>query len=281
MRLGAVYCVYNEDEYIGYSIRSIYDVVDRIYVLLGEVPYSAYNPKARELYTQADRTEAIVQELAKRCPKIRLIKGRWDSEIEHRNAGVALCRGDKLDYYFLVDGDEVYRQDHLANLLEEIRQHPRAGQFIIKCDIFWRGFKYRIPADDLSWMPRRLFKLSGWSQLGKSPLALPWPARFIGNNKTNSVGSVYHIEPSRVRFYHFSYARQPKKMEEKLRTFSHAHEIAPDWYERVWLGWKANRALTNLNPVDPPKFPRIVTQPADDLPEVMREHPYYAMDVIE
>ncbi|MBI3312377.1 MAG: hypothetical protein HYZ88_02505, partial [Candidatus Omnitrophica bacterium] len=42
MKIAAVYCVYNEEEYIEYSIRSIWDFVDRIYVLLSEQPYSAY-----------------------------------------------------------------------------------------------------------------------------------------------------------------------------------------------------------------------------------------------
>jgi len=281
LNIAAVYCVYNEEEYIEYSIRSIYEFVDRLYVLLGEGPYSAYNPQARATFAMADRTEAIVRSLADRLPKIQLIKGMWDSELDHRNAGVRLCRKEGMRYYFLVDGDEVYHYDHLKNLQEEIETHPHVGQFIIKCDTFWRSFRYRISANQLSWMPRRVFKLSHCSRLGKSLIPLPIPARFVGNNKTDSWGSVYHIEPTRVIFYHFSYARSPSKMYEKLRTFSHAHEIPQHWYENVWLAWACNRQMKNLNPVEPSKFPEAIYQDPSDLPEVLRNHPYYAQEVIE
>ena len=280
MTIAAVYCLYNEEEYIAYSIRSIYEFVDRIYVLLGQVPYRAYNPQARETFTLHDRTEAIVRELAATHPKIELIMGAWDDEMAHRNAGVRLCRRDGMQYYFLVDGDEVYRADHLAHLRQDIQDHPEAGQFIIKCDTLWRSFRYRIPAAQLAWMPRRVFKLTRWSQLGKSPLPIPWPARFTGNNKTNSWGTIYHLDPGRVLFYHFSYARHPHKMYEKLKTFSHAHETPAEWYERVWLAWPADRQMPNLNPIDPPKFPRAVYHDPSDLPEVLRNHPYYALETI-
>ncbi len=279
-RIAAVYCVYNEEEYIEYSIRSIYDFVDQVYVLLGQAPYSAYNPKAREQFPLADGTEAIVAGMVATHPKITLIKGMWDSEIEHRNAGLRLCLKARYDYYFLVDGDEVYRSDHLDNLREDIQQHPEVGQFIIKCDLFWRSFRYRIPADELTWMPRRLFKLTRWSELGKSHIPLPVPCRFTGNNKTNSWGRVYHCDPRRVIFYHFSFARRPEKMREKLMTYSHAHEILNGWYERVWQHWPQQRDMMNLNPVDPPKLPRALLKDVSDLPEVMAAHPYYPQEII-
>ncbi len=279
LKIAAVYCVYNEEEYISYSIRSIAGFVDRVFVLLGTAPYNAYNTDARRDYATPDRTEAIVAELARQQPKITLITGVWDSEMAHRNAGVRLCRKEGYRYYFLVDGDEVYRRDHLENLRDDMLQHPRVGQFIIKCDLFWRSFRYRIPADDLVWMPRRMFKL-GWSELGKSHIPLPVPARFIGNNKTNSLGPVCHLDPRRVIFYHFSFARRPDKMREKLRTYSHAHEVLEGWYERVWMRWPSMREMTDLNPVDPPKLPRAIYQEPSDLPEVMKSHPYYHEEII-
>ena len=280
MTIAAVYCIYNEEEYIEYSIRSIVEFVDRIYVLLGAAPYSAYNAAARAQFRTADQTEAIVRALARRLPAITLITGVWDSEREHRNAGLRQCFADGHGYYFLVDGDEVYRQDHLANLREEIASHPTVGQFIIKCDLFWRSFRYRIPAQDLAWMPRRVFKLTRWSTVGKAGLPLPIRCRFTGNNKTNSVGAVRHLDPARVLFYHFSFARRPDKMREKLLTYSHAHEVLNGWFERVWLRWPQQRDMRDLNPVDPPKLPQAVYRDPSDLPEVLRSHPYYTQEII-
>ena len=280
MKIAAVYCVYNEEEYIDYSIRSIADFVDVIFVLLGTAPYQAYNADARRQFQQADRTETIVEALAQSCPKVVLVKGAWDSEQEHRNAGMRFCRRARADYYFLVDGDEVYRRDHLAALREELTAHPEAGQFVIKCHLFWRSFRYRFPAQALGWMPRRVFKVTRISRLGNSWIPLPWPCWFTGNNKTNSWGTVHHILPERVVFYHFSYARRPEKMREKLLTFSHAHEIRPGWFERVWLRWPQARGMTAIHPIDPPKFGQAVYQDVADLPDVMRSHPYFEQEVI-
>jgi len=278
LNIAAVYCVYNEEEYIEYSIRSIYEFVDRIYVLLGQGPYSAYNPHARATFSAADRTEAIVRTLADRLPKIQLVNGLWDSELDHRNAGVRLCRKEGIRYYFLVDGDEVYHRDHLKNLQEEIETHPHVGQFIIKCDTFWRSFHYRIPARELSWRPRRIFKLTRHRRL----LGIPFPyrLRFKGINDLNSLGSLYEFPPEEAIFYHFSYARSPSRMREKLATFPHAREILNGWYEKVWAAWPGQREMPNIHPTDPPKFPRAVRQPLTDLPAVMRAHPYYGLDVI-
>lgn len=280
MKLAAVYCVYNEEEYIECSIRSVYDAVDHVFVLLGRSPFRAYNARAREQFQQADQTEAIVLRLAATHPKIRLVTGVWDSEQAQRNAGMRLCLAAGCTYYFLVDGDEVYRSDHLEHLREEIAAHPEAGQFIIKCHLFWRSFRYRFPAEDLGWMPRRVFKVTWISRLGKSWIPLPWPCWFTGGNKTNSWGTVYHIPPERVVFYHFSYARRPEKMREKLMTFSHAHQILAGWYERVWLRWPQQRDMTSIHPIDPPKFARAVARDVSDLPEVMRSHPYFTQEII-
>jgi glycosyltransferase involved in cell wall biosynthesis len=280
MSLAAVYCVYNEEEYLAWSIRSIIDAVDEVIVLLGEQPYSAYNANARTHFQRPDRSRAIVEELAACSPKIRLVTGVWDSELEHRNAGLRLCRQAGHAYYFLVDGDEVYRQDHLDSLRDELRARPGVGQFIIKCDLFWRSFQYRIPANDLAWMPRRVFKITRCSNLGKSRIPVPLACRFTGNNKTNSYGTVYHLDPQRVKFYHFSFARSPEKMREKLLTYSHAHEVLAGWYEQVWLRWPEHREMTNLNPVDPPKLPRAIWHDPADLPEVMRDHPYFRQEII-
>lgn len=277
MKLTAVLCVYNEEEYIEHTIRGILPAVDRAIVCLGLAPYDAYNPKAREMST-VDRTEAILDRLARTEKKVTLVKGVWSSEIDHRNAGLELCLADGTDYYWLVDGDEVYREDHLANIRQELMDHPRVGTFIIKCHIFWRSFRYRIPAQELSWRPRRIFQVTRHRKIMGIPL--PHRCRFIGQNQMNSLGPVYEIPTEKAVFYHFSYARSARAMEDKFKTFSHAHEIPESWINHVWRRWPEDRTMENIHPVDPPKFPRAVYQLPEDMPEIMKSHPYYGLDVI-
>ena len=279
MRVAAVYCVYNEEDYIEYSVRSIYDFVDKIVVCLGVAPYIAYNPKAREVVKKRDRTKEIIQRLAKNDPKFHVIEGMWSSEIEHRNAGMRYCIENKFDYYLLIDADEVYRKDHLQALSKRIAAHPEVGTFVVKCPIFWRSFKYRIPASKVAWCPRRIFKITVKRNI--LGIKFPYNCRFIGENKTNSLGKVMHIPPDEAVFYHFSYAKTPKVMREKLSTFSHAHEILSGWYENIWIKWPNDRLMKNVHPTDPQKFPSVDEISTEDLPEVMKEHPFYNMDIIE
>lgn len=183
-----------------------------------------------------------------------------------------------MDYYWLIDGDEVYREDHARNILEEIERHPEVGTFIVKCHIFWRSFSYRIPAQELSWRPRRIFKLTRFRRfLG---FKLPHGLRFVGQNEMNSLGPVYEISPDRAVFYHFSYARSSRAMEDKFRTFSHAHEIRPEWLKNIWQRWPQERQMLNIHPIDPPKFPKAHRMLPSDLPSILKEHPFYGLDII-
>ena len=277
MNITAVFCIYNEQEYLEYAVESILPAVDRVILCLGKTPYNAYNPVAREV-SSPDGTEALAEALARRERKITLIKGTWASEVDHRNTGLGECLKDDADYYWLVDGDDIYQEDHLRNIRQEIERNPKAGTFIIKCHIFWRSFSYRIPAQELTWRPRRIFKMTRTRRI----LGIPFPhaLRFVGQNEMNSLGPVLELPPERAVFYHFSYARSSPAMEDKFRTFSHAHEIRPEWIRNVWKRWPAQREMTQIHPVDPPKFPRAVYQSPEDLPEVLRKHPFYRMEII-
>lgn len=268
MKIAAVYCIYNEEEYIEYSIRSIYDFVEKVIICLGKSPYIAYNRRAREIAKKQDKTEDIIRRLAKNDEKFQIFDGIWDSQIEHRNTGLKYCFDNNFDYYFLVDADEVYRKDHLAEIAKEIAAHPEVGTFAIKCAIFWRSFRYRITAENVDWTPYRIFKITA-------------DCCFIGDNETNSSDKIYLINPNRAIFYHFSCARSSKSMKEKLLTFTHAHQIPDGWYENIWLKWPQNGQMTNVHPTEPEKFPKIDYVELDDLPEIMKTHPYYKIEIIE
>lgn len=278
MKIAAVYCIYNEEEYLAYSVRSVLPAVEQVILCLGSAPYTAYAKESTSLFLP-DGTETIVDTLAREFPqKIQVIKGTWSSQMEHREAGLSRCLELGMDYHFLVDGDEVYRPDHLEKIRRTLQDHPAAGTFIVKCHTFWRSFRYRIPPEVLTWRPRRIFKLTRRVRLLGLPL--PHRLRFVGTNDLNSQGTVHEFLPQEAAFYHFSYARSPARMREKLATFPHAQEILSGWYERVWLDWPADRQRRNIHPTDPAKFPEALLQPLEDLPEIMKTHPYYGLDII-
>lgn len=276
MKIAAVYAVFNEEEYIAYSIRSVRDAVDQVVVLINERPWSRSGAVVNGY--PVDRTESLVKELAAHDSRLVVMKGSWPTEVAHRQAGMAYCVQNGFDYYFLVDGDEVYRPDHLQAMLEELRAHPNVGTFFIKCTIFWRSFRYRIPHEAMKWTPWRVFKVQRRRRLLGLPLLAA--TRVIGDNKTDSQGPRYLVPPERCIFYHFSYARSEAKMRQKITTFSVANQVHADWFERVWLGWPQQRGMRNIHPMVPEEFPMAQEVDRADLPAVMAAHPYAGVEII-
>lgn len=276
--MAACYAVYNEEDYLAYSIRSVYPMVDKIVICLGTTPWDAYNPRVRELFAERDRTEQIVDELAARDPKFVVIKGAWSSEIDQRQAAMRYCVEAGFEYYFLVDADEIYRADHLAAIREEVAAHPDVGSFLIRMCVLWRSFRYRIPPEGVKHTPWRIFKVTRHRHL----LGIRWPyeCRFIGPNRTNSLGPVHLIPPEKAVFYHFGYARTSARMRFKLATSEGRNQFVQGWFDRVWQAWPQDRSMTHLAQVDPPALSRAVAVVPDDLPEVVREHPYWNLEII-
>ncbi len=278
MKIAAVYCIYNEEDYIEYSIRSVIDSVDRVVINLGMAPWNAYNASARADFGDRDRTEEIVDRLAEANPKITVVKGTWDSEVAQREAGMSCCVESGCDYYFLVDGDEIYRGDHLQAIRDEMERHPEVGTFQIKCTVLWRSFKYRIPYWGVKWTPWRIFNITRSRR--RFGLTLPYQCRFIGPNRTNSLGPRHLIPPEQAVFYHLGYARTNDRMRLKLGTSEGRSQFIDGWYERVWLKWPQERSMKNLQPVDPPGLPEALPVDPSDLPEVLHRHPYWNLEII-
>ncbi|MBI4342074.1 MAG: glycosyltransferase [Candidatus Omnitrophica bacterium] len=278
MKIAACYSVYNEEEYLEYSIRSLYDAVDRIVVCLGLAPWSAYNPDVRATFTERDRTEQIVDAPAKGDPKFIVRKGVWDSEVAQRNAAMACCLEAGMEYYFLVDGDELYRRDHLTAIREEIEAHPEVGTFHVKCDVLWRSFRYRVPYTGVKWTPWRIFRIARSRRVLGLPL--PYRCRFTGPNRTNSLGPRYLIPPQKATFYHFGFARTAQRMRLRLAASEQQRHFVERWFEDVWLRWPEQRSMKHLAQLDPSSLSEAVAVDPSDLPEVLRSHPYWNLEII-
>lgn len=138
MQIAAVFCVYNEEEYLEYAVRAILPGVEQVILCLGLSPYTAYRAEGSLNPYPPDGTEKIVDRLYQEFPrKVQVIKGNWASQLKHRDAGLKRCLELDMDYHFLVDGDEVYREDQLRRIRQTIESHPNVGTFIIKCHTFW------------------------------------------------------------------------------------------------------------------------------------------------
>lgn len=277
MKIAAVYCVINEEEFIEYSINSVYDHVDKVVVILAREPRTILNPDVMKVF-KPDRTEEIVDNLARNNDKIVVFKGVWQTEMDQRNVGMEYCIQNGIDYYLLIDADEAYRADHLEYIKSEVEKHPEVGVFLIRCSTFWRSFHYRIPYQKMKWVPWRLFKITRYRRF--LFFKFPYHCRFIESNKTNSLGKIYKVDPEKAIFYHFGYSRSTERMKLKIMASEVTHKFRSDWFENVWMKWPQNKGMKNLQPLDPDDFPEAVYVKPDDLPEPMKKHPYYGMEVI-
>ena len=86
--------------------------------------------------------------------------------------------------------------------------------------------------------------------------------------------------PEQTLFYHLGYARNTQRMRLKIAASEQQHRFIDGWFENVWLRWPEYRSMKNLQLLDPDGLPEALPVDPSDLPEVLRSHPYWNLDII-
>lgn len=252
---------YNQEDYIGYCLSDICSEVDDIVVALPTCPFSAYNPIAREEFRALDSTKEIVHRVAAESRNIRITVGEWEREETMRDHCLDLALGLACDVCLIIDADEFYPAGILAQIRRYILHNGRCG------DVFWarhincfKRFDYVVDAPKL-----RL------------------PVAVIPNQKTRFVEGRVPYGPRRdlpdnLFYWHVGYVLSDVRMWEKLRTFSHAHEVVENWYEEKWLNWTP--LSTNLCRRQPERWPRTKRCDRGALPTILHTHPRFRMELL-
>lgn len=251
MRIAALYTVYNEEDYISNSLRSIYRDIDEIVICLttGRPWYG----KVRK----SDKTLNLIENFPDPEKKITLITGEWPTEPAQRQAALDVVK-NRVSHCLMIDGDEVYDRAHLANLKKIASTHPEVGQLAVEMNTYWKNPLIRIDPPE-PYTPRIISRVTPTT-------------RFVDLRATNEL-PVVCINRSFAILYHFSYAKSTKKIQAKIENFSHADEIRPNWFEQVWLGWDNDPLMENLHPTHPPCYRRAIYEAKECLPKDMQNHP--------
>ena len=246
-RFAAVCCIYDDDSWLAPAIESVYDACDSIWCLVGERPWSG------EATDQTPLRQRIAR-LPDPAAKIHVVRGDWPDEASQRNEGLRIASDAGADYCFVLDADEIYDSEQLARAMQVVRENPQIDCWRSTCFTYWKSHRYRVdpPEQTLS----NVFVRIG-------------TGTFVDNREYRSATS-FALPPDILRFHHMSYARTDQQILRKLSTFGHAREVVPDWFERVWRRWDSDRSIENLNPCWPAAYRRIVEQPYDALPQVLR-----------
>ncbi|GAB2835643.1 glycosyltransferase family protein [Lentzea nigeriaca] len=234
MKLGAAIPVLNEWRFLPAVIGQLLKVVDRLVLLRGTRAQSG-----------APTTLTPVPPLD---PRVEIIEAEWQSEQDTRNAGLDAL--DDCDWALCVDSDEILLDDDLRELTKLCESGEHAA-IEVRLLTYWKTIEHRVePPEKLT-----------------APIALRRGVRF---SNMRHLDTEAHLADIWLR--HLSYVRTDAELREKLRLFGHAHQIVPDWYEKVWLGWDADHDLRDLHPTLPPAYGRIVHEPDAELRRVLHEH---------
>lgn len=234
--IGSVTNVHNEEELL-MGFLHLMDVDLRV-IIISDYTYSGKLVKH-------DNSEKI----ALRNNKVIVIRTREYNQSIMRNLGLSLLQGEGIEYTFIADADEWYPRETLENYKRFIND-TKALAYRTKMLYSFRKPEYHAVA------PKD----------GGTIIAMRTDLRLDPNEKRDWKGEVVDIPENLGKVHHFSYVRSPKKIKEKIKSFSHAHEVRPNWYKEVFLPFTPD--MKNFAPTNPYDFTecRII-----NLPEEIKE----------
>jgi len=253
LRVSAYYALHYGREYLAYSIRSIYDHVDKIFLVYSNDPVRG----AMSLLPNPDSLEDLhqaVKDIPDPTGKIEWHCGSyWGGEAEHRKFGRELVfEVGEADVCLSLDHDEVIHGDSLEEAIV-LAAHGEYKYYRLNFLHLWRSFNW-ICMDLM--MPVRLQKRDGKGE-----------------------GYIHVRKP----IYHFGYAQRPELVRYKMPIHGHRAEFrqpADEWWEEKFMAWRPGNAVRDVHPVcmdiwTPQPFDKL------DLPGIMREHPYWDKEIID
>lgn len=270
MRLCAAYKVFNGALYLPYSLRSIYDFVDRIIIFLSTAPWNGP-------IVPLDNTEEVIRNFPDPQGKIRLIVRNcryheptadgYKNEFVEMNEilSCVVQETPQNTHYLYIDADEVYQPDQIQKLRDFLEANPQIDVVHAPWRTYWKSFRYWIDPMEPH-RPLVAFKI------------MPHTA-FSGIRQVNNTHG-HTFEGNELFFHHFSYSLTTEMVQAKIKAWSHCNEIRQGWFENVWLAWDKNREMEELHPAWASAFRKAVRVDDRLLPEVMKTHPFYGKDIV-
>ena len=243
MKFGAVYCLYDDTEYLIPSLFPISSYLDKVLFLISDVPWNGKS---------CDNSSTIqkVKELCSQNKNFELIQGHWTNEIDQRNFGLSKFFEWKIDIYFIIDSDEIYHPQHFLNIKNFIIQNSQYDAFHVEWNTYWKKSYYRIYPRE-SYKPVIAVNVNHFHftiiRGGSTTVIRTESAVLKIPNKNYGKYNAVVIPPEVAICYHMSYARDDSYMKRKMEINSHAPEFIPNWYENIWEKWTPQ--MKNLHPV--------------------------------
>lgn len=232
--------VLNGMPFLECALKAIYDFAHEIIIVEGAVKSCQFaaNPDG----SSVDGTVECIRRFPDPGKKIRLVQGSWPEKCEMQNAALAQVTGD---YVWLMDSDEIYRQEDLAKVADLLRREPDITQVNFIPDNFWKGFDHLMVAP-FFFQPeahyRRLFKFKPGSVFtSHRPPTLVWPGETRSTEQMNCVPGEITRAMGVIPF-HYSYVVEPQVAQkiELYNRYGWGRDWKLDmnrWFHECWQAW--------------------------------------------
>lgn len=243
MKTVSVTALHYGKEYLEYAVRSVIDAVEECWFL-----YSPTGSHGHSSDIPCPEHAAALYEVARKAAgdKFRWYMGspgQWRHEGEQREFIFQLA--PDADVYLTLDADEVWPEGEAAAAIDLMLQENITDYFYPLIH-FWRSF-HRAAVNDMA-APRRIYNRHGDGSSG-------YPE---------------------TKLLHFGYAQSTAIVEYKQHVHGHKGEWRQDWFDTKWLP----NAQVDVHPTNIEYWNPVEVDPDVLLPEYMREHPYYNLEVI-
>src|SRR5262245_44078451 len=226
MDLAVCTIAYNEAEWIAACIEQFKPLGVRHLVLVSAIPW--FGAPARD-----DGTAALARQAG-----AEVYVQAWPTESEQRNWGLA--RLYDSDYVLIVDADELYTRSGVRRLSECLAATREPCFRAREMRTYWKTTDYVC------------HPLESWDA---PAIAIdPKRVKFSMQRQVQPIAEDRRLLPPTVpvTLHHMSWVKSDEKILEKIQTFSHAEQIRPGWYERVWRKW-----TPDLDDIAPYSFDRM------------------------
>jgi len=217
MRIAIETLCYNDEKNLKACIKNWRGVVDKHLVLVSEKPW--HGPTY-----ERDKSYEIALEMGADA-----VLGRWQSESEQRNWGLA--RLYDYDWVLIIDSDEFFTKDDQKILLKRLNQKDSWFPVAYPKNIivYWKTPEYILFPTDVA---RFILVVDPKSVL----FTFARNANYI-NGDGNTKDCITYID---ITSHHFSYVRTDEQILQKLTSYEHADTIndLTSWYVNVWSKWE-------------------------------------------
>jgi glycosyltransferase involved in cell wall biosynthesis len=205
---------------------------------------------------EADETSAL--------PGIRCIEGAWKDEVECVSALVKELLAQGITHALLLEPEDVLGCGDLDCMLEFVKTHPKAGQFLVRCQDYWKSPSYRVDPPD----PETRVLISRITER----------TRIVAPGRTNE-SPVISLPEAAGTLHRFTFASPSKLVKRRVAAMDMSPDVRQRWEAEVWQTWNGQRSQRNLHPVSPERFRAAQRINLASLPQSLCGHPYLQFDV--